>query len=248
MRSVLASLALVAIGTSLAGTSIARADDPEDAHTLASPTTSTSDAHHEARSEFSLDLDAMTLLPLVVGAVGGFEVPGHIVFRVGGGVVPAAYVDAINDVCTGYAVYDEGSAQMASLLLNDAVLFEAGLGLRPAGTPGIELDVSYAMLWTHRSLDMAQLAGSSGLGGPAGLDVVIDAIHGELAWQGEPIEHVYFRVAVGWAHAFDRHVTVGGAGDEATQRAMSEVASGLADAISRHAFGPTLGAALGFRI
>ncbi len=246
MSRVRKSVALVAIGASLFAASVARADEPETGRALAAPAASAGAS--AGGPEFSLDLDAMTLLPLVVGAVGGFEVPGHVVIRVGGGVVPAAYVDAINDVCTGWGVYDEGTAQVASLLLNDAVLFEVGLGLRPAGSPGIELDVSYAMLWTHRALDMAQLSGSAALGGPAGLDVVIDAIHGELAWQGEPIEHVYFRIAIGWAHAFDRHVTIGGAGDEATQRAMGEVASGLADSLSRHAFGPTVGAALGFRI
>jgi hypothetical protein len=81
----------------------------------------------------------------------------------------------------------------------------------------------------------------------AGLDVTVDAIHGEVAWQSEPIDHVYFRVAIGWAHGFDHHVSIASSGDAATQRVMHDAADALAVAVGRYAFGPTLGVALGAR-
>jgi hypothetical protein len=221
----------------LASPSIALAQTNERANDLAAPTV-------PAPSEFSLDISAMTLLPLVIGGMVGFEVPGHVVMRVGAGFVSSAYVDALNSVAMDQGAYDGGSAQLASLLLNDATVLELGLGVRPWGTPGIELDVSYALLWSHRRIDMAQLGGSLG---DAGLDLTIDAVHAELAWQTEPADFVYFRVAVGWAQAFDHHVSVAGAGDAATQTEMHTSADALASAVGRHAFGPTLGASLGVR-
>lgn len=195
-------------------------------------------------SQFALDVSATTTLPLVVGGTIGLEVPGHLVFRVGAGIVPSAYVDALNSVAVGYGAYDAGDAQVASLLLNDATFLEFGLGFRPAGTPGIELAVSYAVLWSHRRIDMEQVGGAPH---DAGLDVTVDAIHAELAWQSEPVEHVYFRIALGWAHAFDHHVSLASSGDDRTQAAMRSSADALTETVGRYAFGPTLSASLGAR-
>ncbi len=217
--------------------SIASAQTQERANDLAAPTA-------RPRSEFALDISAMTILPLVIGGMVGFEVPGHVVIRVGGGFVPSAYLDALNSVAMDQGAYDGGSAQLASLLLSDATVLELGLGVRPWGTPGIELDVSYALLWSHRRIDTAQLGGSHG---DAGLDLTIDAIHAELAWQTEPADFVYFRVAAGWAQAFDHHASLAGAGDAARQTEMHSSADAVAAAVGSHAFGPTLGASLGVR-
>jgi hypothetical protein len=229
----------------------ARADDPATgAHALGTPrptaAAATEHAHalHHDPAQFALDLSAMTVLPLVVGGNLGLEVPGHIVVRVGAGMVPSAYLDAINQIGTGWGAYDTQSARMFSSVLTDALWLEFGLGIRPAGTPGIELDVSYAMLWAHRGLDMTQL----GMAGEAGMDMTIDAIHGEVAWQNEIIDHVYFRIALGWAHAFDHHVTFSGNHpDDATRAQLETAASALSATIGRYAFGPTLGSSLGVR-
>lgn len=230
MVTLLLALVLTCIPT-LAASAQERAAD------LAAPT-----AH--APSGFALDISASTTLPLVVGGTVAFEVPGHVIFRVGAGVIPSGFVDAVNSVGTGWGAYDASSGQLASLLLNDATLLEFGVGIRPWGTPGIELAVSYAMLWTHRRIDMAQLGGSFH---DAGLDMTIDAVHAELAWQTEPAEHVYFRLALGWAHAFDHHVALAGAGDAAQQAAFHTTADALAVEVGRYAFGPTLGVSLGVR-
>lgn len=204
-------------------------------------------AHHDTspRPDFALDVDAAATLPLVVGGTVALEVPGHVVFRVGAGIVPSAFVDAINEVGVGWGAYDAHSAQVASALLDDATFLEFGLALRPAGTPGIELAASYALLWSHRTLPMPLFGAPPS---DAGLDLTIDAIHGELAWQNEPVDHVYFRIAIGWAHCFAHGVTIAGEGDAATQATFHVLADALADAIGRYAFGPTLAASLGFRI
>jgi hypothetical protein len=232
------SMPFLVLALLLASTSLARAQDR--AADLAPPTA----AQPTGRPGFALDISASTMLPLVVGGTVGFEVPGHVVFRVGAGIVPSAYVDAINAVGTGAGAYDDGAGQLLSLLLDDATFLEVGLGWRPFGTPGIELAVSYAMLWSHRRIDMSQLGG---LGHDAGLDLTIDAVHAELAWQTEPVDHVYFRIALGWAQAFDHHVAIAGQGDEAQQAAFHATADALAATVGQYAFGPTLDASLGVR-
>lgn len=194
---------------------------------------------------FALDLSVATTLPLVVGGTMGLEVPGHVVVRVGGGCVPGAYVDAINAVGVGWGAYDARSGQLASALLASAMWLELGLGLRPAGTPGIELSVSYVLLWSQGHVDPSAFGASTR---QAGLDLTIDAVHGELAWQSEPVEHVYFRIAIGWAQAFDRHVALAAAGDTGEQAALRSAGDALSQTVARYAFGPTLGASLGMRL
>ena len=212
---------------------------------LADPSVPSASPTTPSASGFALDIDAMAILPLVVGGTFALEVPGHFVFRAGGGVVPSALVDAINSVGVGWGAYDTTTAHLASLLLNDAMIFEVGVGIRPAGTPGVELALSYLLLWTQRGIDMSQLGGAPQ---GAGLDVLVDAIHGELAWQSTPIEHVYFRIAIGWAQAFDHHVTLAAHADAATSDALHHAADDLTATVGRYAFGPTLGAALGLRL
>ncbi len=235
-------IALLAACIALLPIGHASADEP--ATELASPLRAQRAGPPPAHpSDFHLDLGATTLLPLVLGGSIALEVPGHIVIHTAGGVISSAYVDTINSVGVGWGVYDQSSAQLVSSLLNDATFLELGIGIRPAGTPGIELTVSYVLLWSQRMLDMSQLGGV----GHYGLDLTIDAIHGELAWQSEPIDHVYFRIALGWAQSFNHGVSLAGSGDAATQAAMHASADALNALVGRYAFGPTLGATMGAR-
>jgi hypothetical protein len=237
----LQAIAIAAIVVT-SGPCIASAQSRDRARALASPT---SGLGHDP-SQFALDITVVTTLPIVVGGAVALEVPGHVVLRFVGGAVPNAYVDAINDVATSWGAYGDDDAAIASTLLAGATFLEFALGIRPAGTPGIELSLGYAMLWSHHTAGMSLVGGSGDR--VLGLDMSIDALHGEIAWQTELVDHFYFRLAIGWAHAIAHRVSITTeAPDEAMRATLSQAESALADAVGRHAFGPTLTGALGAR-
>lgn len=197
-------------------------------------------------SQFALDITVLTVLPLAAGGAVTLEVPGHVVIRFAAGAIPDAYVDAINDVGTGWGVWGNDDAAVVSALLAGATYMELALGIRPAGTPGIEISFGYLMLWSHHPVGMS-VVGAPG-DRALGLDLTIDALHGEVAWQTELVDHVYFRLALGWAHAVAHRVSLAtDATDDATRRSLSQAETALTEAVGRYAFGPTLGAALGAR-
>jgi hypothetical protein len=174
---------------------------------------------------------------------------------VNAGLLPVAILDGINDVGTGWALWSETDAQIARTMLGDATWFEVGIGLRPSGTPGIEISAGYALLWTHRLSTLGSMApGASALVGPSdsdviGIDVTIDTIHAELAWQTEIFDGMSFRAALGWIHAFRHDVSiVTESRDELVVTAMQELGAALEREIGSRAFGPTLSFALGIHL
>jgi hypothetical protein len=257
-------------GIALACTSgLARADAPDveaGARALASPfapgaPTARADeaartcGEEPAQPEFALDVSAIAMLPLTVGGRIAMEVPGHFVLYVNAGLLPVAIIDGINDVGTGWGLWSQTDAQIARTMLGDATWFEVGLGLRPSGTPGIEISAGYALLWTHRLSTLGAMApGASALVGPSdsdviGIDVTIDTIHAELAWQTEIFDGVSFRAALGWIHAFRHSVAiVTESRDELVVTAMQALGAALEREIGSRAFGPTLSFSLGVHL
>jgi hypothetical protein len=195
------------------------------------------------------------MLPLTVGARIAMEVPGHFVLYANVGLLPVAIVDGINDVGTGWGIWSQTDAQIARTMLGDATWFEVGLGLRPSGTPGIEISAGYALLWTHRLSTLGAMAPSASAlvsptdGDAIAIDVIIDTIHAELAWQTEIFDGVAFRAALGWIHAFRHSVSiVPESRDALVVTAMRALGSALEREVGIRAFGPTLSFALGIHL
>lgn len=201
-----------------------------------------------ASAGFALDVSAAALLPLSLGVRIALEVPGHVLFHVSAGVVPSSFVDAVGNVGAGGGAWSQHDAQVASTLLSNATWLEVGLGIRPFGTPGIELDLGYAILWSHRIVTANGVGMTAQVDDAIGMDLVIDAIHAEVAVQTELTDHVFFRLALGWAHAIAHGVSLVSASTDASARAaMEQAESALAAEVGRRAFGPTVGASLGAR-
>ena len=255
-----------------AGT-VARADDDDGeaggedgARALASPFAPDAPRHEDredartcgeepTQPEFALDVSAIAMLPLTVGGRIAMEVPGHVVLYVNAGLLPVAIVDGINDVGTGWGIWSQTDAQIARTMLGDATWFEVGLGLRPSGTPGLEISAGYALLWTHRLSTLgAMTPGAAALVGPSdsdviAMDVTIDTIHAELAWQTEIFDGVSFRAALGWIHAFRHAVSiVPESHDPIVVTAMEALGAALDHEVGSRAFGPTLSFALGVHL
>jgi hypothetical protein len=266
LRSALALALCAFAGTALTLTTAAhaRADEGSGGRALASPVVPEAPRRPErapscsassSQPEFALDVSAIAMLPLTAGARIAMEVPGHFVLHVSAGLLPVALMDGINDVGTGWSLWNETDAQVARTMLGDATWFEVGLGIRPWGTPGLEISAGYSLLWTHRPSTLETMAPSAiALAGPAdasevGIDVTIDAIHAELAWQTELLDGVSLRVALGWIHAFRHSVQiVSESRDERVISALRERSASLERELGSRAFGPTLSFALGVHL
>jgi hypothetical protein len=240
-----------------------RADD--DARALASPfdrerAPSTSietprSPDDDAPPEFALDITAIAVLPITVGGRVAFEMPGHFVVYASGGLVPIAIIDGINDVGTGWGLWNETDARIAQTMLGDATWFEVGLGIRPSGTPGIEITVGYSLIWSHRLATLGTLwPGGTALLDTSGrdsigMDVTIDSVRAELAWQTELFDGLSFRAALGWIHAVRHDVSiVSNSDDPRVVEGLEALETALDDELGRRAFGPTLSFALGIHL
>lgn len=205
--------------------------------------------------DFGLDIAADILLPLAVGGRVTLQVPGGILIHVVAGLVPTFMTDAVNDVGTGWGAWNADDARVARTLLDNATVLEFGVGIRPAGTPGLELSVGYLLVWSHVMTSPGALWGGtnpldeSGGRGRLGIDLTIDAIHAELAWQTVLLDHLCLRVSVGWVHGFRETLSLTTDGRSASQTEVREsVERSLEQEVSRRAFGPSVGVALGVRL
>jgi hypothetical protein len=228
------------------GSSGASADEPSGARSLATPRP---EPTVRGDSGFALDVTVGLTLPLVASARVALEVPGHVVIHCAAGLVPTFLVDAINDVGTGWGAWNDGTAGIVSSLLADATWLQVGLGLRPAGSPGIEVSVAYVLLWTHRGVSGRAFGGPDAMPERLGLDFAVQAIHGELAWQAHVLGPLYFRIGLGWVHALGWSVSLAtGSRDPSVQEAADAVAAALAEEAGQRAFGPTVSLSLGIQL
>ena len=100
----------------------------------------------------TLQLDAGTEFPLHVGARATVEGPGRLRYSLSGGLMPTAYVDAINTVCVDQGWYTENDAEVVSATLEGAVAIRNHLGWRPFPKAGFQFEVGYGFVGLGGSL------------------------------------------------------------------------------------------------
>ncbi len=201
------------------------------------------------------ELTAFTHMPLFVGGAMALELARVFVLRVGAGVVPGFYLDAVNDVGTGWQLWGASDAATLRGMLGDAIFLEAGGALRPTGASGIELAASYALLWAHTVLSDGVM---SAMGAPddgstarsdVGLDLYVHAVHVELAGVFTIADVITGRLALGWMHALGRGATFAyDRDDPLLAGALPQAAAAMEARVDAMGFGPTLSASLGVRL
>lgn len=100
----------------------------------------------------TLQLDAGTEFPLHVGARATLEGPGRVRYSLSGGLMPTAYVDAINAVCTDQGWYSGDDAKIVSATLEGAVVIRNHLGWRPFPKAGFQFELGYGFVGLGGSL------------------------------------------------------------------------------------------------
>lgn len=240
-------LALAAVSALALAPTVAHAS-PHARDELAAPQVPSSSSSNDT---LTLDLDVMTYAPIAFGGGIEFEVPGHIVFRLFGGTVPDFYVNAVNDVADQYGLYGATTAQLVDDLTRGAIILEAGAGIRPMGSQGLELYAGYLLFWNTPTVDGGQLGLPSDMGmDRVQLAISIYAIHGELAFNVDLFDAINLRVGLGWIHTVSTAIGfhVDQETRDAADGAVEQREAAVASDIGRYGSGPVLDVAMGFRL
>lgn len=185
-----------------------------------------------APSGFALDLGAFVVAPVAVGGGITLEMPGRVQIRVGIGVLPDPFGEALASVAADVARWDASTERTIAGALGGALFFETGLGLRIV--EGLEIAVGYTLLWSS-------FRGS--LGGAAGhVDVASHAVHPTLGYRVLLGDSLFVRIEAGWLHTLAGSVAIT---PEQPAIDASSAEAELAAALRRHAFSPTLTLAVG---
>lgn len=87
--------------------------------------------------------EVVTAFPTDVGLRGVVEGPGRLRLVGSAGLMPRAYLGAINDVATGAGWYSDTDAEIIEVALQDALVLRAHLGWRPWARQGFQFELGY---------------------------------------------------------------------------------------------------------
>jgi hypothetical protein len=118
-----------------------------------------------------LQVEALTDLPMNLGAKVIAEGPGRLRLSTSLGYLPGPYVDLVNAIVVGLGGYDQKTADLIRAALGSSLLSRTHLGWRPFATYGFYFEVGYGLV---------------ALGGGLSREEILSAVTGRSAPQGEP--------------------------------------------------------------
>lgn len=119
---------------------------------------------------FAVSADAGTDFPIDVGVRVQGELAGRFRLSTAVGLLPGAYVDAINDVLVGWDAYDRQTATLIAEALRSSLVWRTHLGLKPFAGAGFYMEGGYGMV---------------ALGGSATAGAILEAITGQTLPAGD---------------------------------------------------------------
>ncbi len=209
-----------------------------------------------------VDVVVMTDFPLDVGVRVVAEGPGRLRLSSSAGWMPPAYLGAINAVATGAGWYDETTADLISVALDNALVFREHLGWRPFPSLGASVEAGVGIAALGGAPTVAGLLGAAtgrefpvDQGAtPYELSATVVMIDVVLGWEGVIADHLVIRGDVGGAFTVGANVNaerVGEArfalGESLLEQVEVESELYLEETIRRYVHSPTLSLAVGWR-
>jgi hypothetical protein len=148
----------------------------------------------------NLDLQVQTELTTSVGGGLRVEVPGHVQFRLALGVLPPAYVQAINELVIALDGWNAATGEVVEAAVRNSFVVQPGLGWRPFHRLGFDVHGGYIGVSLGGDVSGAELLASIS-GAPVPMDAgrtlpVSSQLHG-------------FQLGVGYRLLFlDRRLSV----------------------------------------
>lgn len=198
------------------------------------------------REQWVLSLDAVSRVPLDVGAELAIETPFRMRLSGAYAWVPSAYARAL----TGFASSFAGDAR-ADAVLDGAsyggTTYRFAAGVRPFSALGLYIDAGYGHADLNVGLDVSRLRafGVTGLSGGYRADMDLDLWLIEVGYQGVVAERVVLGAGLGINGVLDSHTTIVPTGGAPDHSALSEAAERGDAAFESYGVFPTLTLRLG---
>lgn len=145
--------------------------------------------------DYHFDLGVGTEAPISVGGILTAELPHRFLLQLGVGVMPSAYVDAIDGFLTSVGAYDAVVSQVVRGSLGNSAVVRASVGGRPFADHGFEILGGYTLITAGGSvatagiLDAVLLQSGASFQVPAGfaadipLSTTLHNFHASIGWR-----------------------------------------------------------------
>ncbi len=151
---------------------------------------------------FHADIQAYTSFPTVVGARATLEGPARLRLSLGGGLLPTAYLNAIDNTATANGWYDDQTSEVIQAALEHSAEFSAHLGWRPFPKHGFQFELGYGFAGLGGGLTAGEV-----LAIETGYNIPADTFPASFSYTLTANLH-RAEVSAGWEWVFARHFIV----------------------------------------
>lgn len=214
-------------------------------------------------SPWRLTLSAGTDFPIALSARADVEGPYRLRASTSLGVMPGAYVDAINALATSAGWYTQSEADLIRIALQTSLVWRTHVGWRPFARHGFNVMAGYGLVALGGGASAQQLiAGITGQMPPGNNATAASATYAvsstlhmidvELGWEWRLLgEHLVVQAALGFAGTLASHTTITPQYTprypQATATFANYGAAYLDDTLQSYVFTPTLSVFAGYR-
>lgn len=238
-----------------------RLDGSPDAPAPPPPDAATTTPKSEEKASF--DIGCATEVPLMIGAQATLELPYRILVQGEVGVLPGAYVNAIDGVLTSAGAYNATTSDLVRSTLQNSLVVRASAGFRPFSSHGFEIMGGYTLASLGGGVSARQAVEAvSGVAVPAEipdaqiqLRTTIHSLHVSLGWRWVVADHLVIRASLAYLQsvgsssslAVPASVTAVPAVAARVEQVSQAVDTTLNDSYTKYAKLPVMGLSLGYR-
>jgi hypothetical protein len=169
-----------------------------------------------ARAGVPTVLEVGTDFPLDAEARVRLELPLRLQLMGSMGAMPSPYLDVANDVLVASGAYDQATANLIQVALQQSAIAQVRLGWRPWAAHGFYFDAGYFLAFLGGGISAASAVASASHGSVGSSDAsntlkVTDLAQGvtlEAGWIWPLTEHWQLRAGLGAAHIFASNAQV----------------------------------------
>jgi hypothetical protein len=212
----------------------------------------------EGASPWHLQVEALTEVPIDVGARVLVEGPARLRLSSGLGVLPSPYVDLINDFVVAIGGYNQQTANLIASSLSSSLVWRTHLGWRPFPRAGFVFDVGYGLVTLGGGVNAADaIAAAAGRNAPAkpggatyNVASTLQMIDADLGWEWKLLgDHLVVEAALGFSGTLAASTSATPQGSQSRLKdAFGEEASNYLDGLyTSYVFTPVATVAVGYR-
>lgn len=203
---------------------------------------------------WSLDLAALTSVPLSIGAEVQLQTPIGVFANLSAGHTPNAYLSMMADIVQGGGAFDSDlRPAIDETIGSGAWNVRFALGVNPI--EGLELSFGYTYLNLQSTLTRGAIETATGQRvryrdmREVPIGVELHALHGRVGYRFVIEQHFVLRAAIGWTHAVvgQGRVTVPEEIRAIEDNPADQIEAAVGEGIGRYGFSPEIVLSAGYR-